>query len=313
MANIKIIDLPTGSPESTSFVEATQVDELAESGRSTVKLALNALGNFVAGQGASPLEYGNLETESTTLIGAANELHNTIGADAYDDTATYNTGDYCIYGGELYKCNDDNVTGAWDAAKWDLTKVVDELGGGGGNADFVECTQAEYDAMEQAGTLDPTVMYFITDGQSGGGATELADLTDVDLTSPADGQLLRYNGTSGKWENIGVDSIGSNTLDTTDKTLVGAINELNAIYTVKNFQGNAPLNINDCVTGFVYWANSNAYTYQNLPATGAFHIITFKPITTHGFQMAIPNDGGRIWIRILANGIWGSWKYTGLT
>lgn len=199
MANIKIIDLPTGSPESTSFVEATQVDELAESGRSTVKLALNALGNFVAGQGASPLEYGDLETESTTLIGAANELHNTIGADAYDDTATYNTGDYCIYGGELYKCNDDNVTGAWDATKWDLTKVVDELGGGGGNADFIECTQAEYDAWEQGGTLDPDVMYFITDGQAGGGS--LAGLSDVNLTNPADGQLLRYNGTSGKWEN----------------------------------------------------------------------------------------------------------------
>lgn len=205
MANIKIIDLPTGSPESTSFVEATQVDELAESGRSTVKLALNSLGNFVAGQGASPLEYGNLETESTTLIGAANELHNTIGADAYDETATYNTGDYCIYGGELYKCNDDNVTGAWDATKWDLTKVVDELGGGGGNADFVELTQAEYDAMEQAGTLDPTVMYFITDGQAGGGS--LAGLSDVNLTNPTDGQLLRYNGTSGKWENAGIDSI----------------------------------------------------------------------------------------------------------
>lgn len=145
MANIKIIDLPTGSPESTSFVEATQVDELAESGRSTVKLALNALGNFVAGQGASPLEYGDLETESTTLIGAANELHNTIGADAYDDTATYNTGDYCIYGGELYKCNDDNVTGAWDATKWDATFLVDELGGSGSSLVLPESIAAEYD------------------------------------------------------------------------------------------------------------------------------------------------------------------------
>lgn len=145
MANIKIIDLPTGSPESTSFVEATQVDELAESGRSTVKLALNALGNYVAGQGASPLEYGDLETESTTLIGAANELHNTIGADAYDETATYNTGDYCIYGGELYKCNDDNVTGAWDATKWDATILVDELGGSGSSLVLPESIADEYD------------------------------------------------------------------------------------------------------------------------------------------------------------------------
>lgn len=38
---------------------------------------------------------------------------------------------------------------------------------GGGTADFVELTQAEYDALEQAGEIDPTVMYFITDGQSG--------------------------------------------------------------------------------------------------------------------------------------------------
>lgn len=153
----------------------------------------------------------------------------------------------------------------------------------------------------------------ITVYDTSSGVPAIADLTDVDITSPTDGQLLRYNGTSGKWENVGVDSLGSTSLDTTDKTLVGSINELNAIYTVKNFQGNAPLNINDCVTGFVYWANSNAYAYQNLPTSGAFHIVTFKPITTHGFQMAIPNDGGRIWIRILANGTWGAWKYTGLT
>lgn len=158
MANIKIIDLPTGSPESTSFVEATQVDELAESGRSTVKLALNALGNYVAGQGASPLEYGDLETESTTLIGAANELHNTIGADAYDETATYNTGDYCIYGGELYKCNDDNVTGAWDATKWDATILVDELGGSGSSLVLPESIADEYDETASY-TAGDFVMY----------------------------------------------------------------------------------------------------------------------------------------------------------
>lgn len=36
--------------------------------------------------------------------------------------------------------------------------------------------------------------------------TALSGLTDVDLTSLTDGQLLRYNGTAQKWENIGVDS-----------------------------------------------------------------------------------------------------------
>lgn len=227
MANIKIIDLPTGSPESTSFVEATQVDELAESGRSTVKLALNALGNFVAGQGASPLEYGNLETESTTLIGAANELHNTIGADAYDDTATYNTGDYCIYGGELYKCNDDNVTGTWDATKWDLTKVVDELGGGGGNADFVECTQAEYDAWEQGGTLDPDVMYFITDGQAGGSLVlpeSIADEYD-DTASYTAGDFVMYEGILYKCNHISA----TGSFDPTKWDAISAIDYINSV------------------------------------------------------------------------------------
>lgn len=54
-------------------------------------------------------------------------------------------------------------------------------------------------------------MYFKKDGAwleislgGGGGSSTLAGLSDVNLTSPADGQLLRYNGTSGKWENADI-------------------------------------------------------------------------------------------------------------
>ena len=39
--------------------------------------------------------------------------------------------------------------------------------GGGGNTDYIECTQAQYDAWEQGGTLDPDTLYFITDGNIG--------------------------------------------------------------------------------------------------------------------------------------------------
>ena len=38
-------------------------------------------------------------------------------------------------------------------------------------------------------------------GASGGGASALTDLTDTDITSPTDGQVLTYNSTTGKWEN----------------------------------------------------------------------------------------------------------------
>ena len=45
----------------------------------------------------------------------------------------------------------------------------------------------------------------------GGGATSLADLLDVSITSPTNGQALVYNTTSGKWENqtIGGGSTGT--------------------------------------------------------------------------------------------------------
>lgn len=35
----------------------------------------------------------------------------------------------------------------------------------------------------------------------GGGSTTLSGLTDVDISTPTDGQTLVYNATSGKWEN----------------------------------------------------------------------------------------------------------------
>lgn len=49
--------------------------------------------------------------------------------------------------------------------------------GGGGNTDYIECTQAQYDTWEQGGTLDPDTLYFITDGNIGN------DIIDDSTTS----------------------------------------------------------------------------------------------------------------------------------
>jgi hypothetical protein len=50
--------------------------------------------------------------------------------DEYDSTKTYNKGDFVVYENptdtyKLYKCNSDNVTGAWDSTKWDLATFQD--------------------------------------------------------------------------------------------------------------------------------------------------------------------------------------------
>lgn len=76
--------------------------------------------------------------------------------------------------------------------------------GSGGNADYVEITQAEYDQLSYAEKHNGK-MYFITDGQGGGGgASAVTELTDVLLNNPTDNDLLVYdsNLTGGKtWKN----------------------------------------------------------------------------------------------------------------
>ena len=55
--------------------------------------------------------------------------------DEYDSSKTYNEGDFVVYEDpadtfKLYKCNSDNVTGAWDSTKWDLATfqtLVDDI------------------------------------------------------------------------------------------------------------------------------------------------------------------------------------------
>lgn len=59
-------------------------------------------------------------------------------ANAYDQNETYNTGDIVMYEFLMYECLDDEVTGAWDATKWQRT-TAGEHGGGGGGSD-VEIT-----------------------------------------------------------------------------------------------------------------------------------------------------------------------------
>lgn len=48
----------------------------------------------------------------------------------YDSAETYNEGDFVVYNDLLYKCLEDNVTGTWDATKWQqatLQDVVDDV------------------------------------------------------------------------------------------------------------------------------------------------------------------------------------------
>ena len=76
-------------------------------------------------------------------------------------------------------------------------------------SDFVgtDGTAAGTHGLVPAPTASDTNKYLKSDGtwatvSGGGGASDLDDLTDVDITSPTGGQILKYNSTTQKWENV---------------------------------------------------------------------------------------------------------------
>ena len=134
--------------------------------------------NLIKPTSAERVAVGDINDNSDIIDGnlfKANERADQM-ADDYNASETYNTGDYVRRENYLYKCNTDNTTGTWDDTKWDRVKVMDEITQGGG-----------------------------------GGSSTLAGLDDVSLATPTDGQLLGYNGTSHKWENVNGGGGGSST------------------------------------------------------------------------------------------------------
>lgn len=105
---------------------------------------------------------GNFETIDEIMHASQVSL-----ADAYDLTATYNTGDVVMYQYLMYKCKEDNVTGAWDATKWERTTAGANGSGGGGTevvANPVGTPTEDLQTIKIAGTI-----YDIPGGGGSGG------------------------------------------------------------------------------------------------------------------------------------------------
>lgn len=84
----------------------------------------------------------------------------------YDNTQTYNPGDVVIYNNNYYITNQTiTIPEDFDPTKWTETTIVEII-------------------------------------ESKAGSATLAGLSDTTITTPADKQLLSYDGTSGKWINI---------------------------------------------------------------------------------------------------------------
>ncbi len=127
-----IYQFASGQGQQNSLLLMDNPDVSATSGYTTEKLSIGELGAVIG----AILYTQILDTNVKNIFGGINELFARCMniADDYDDTETYDTGDYVFYQNAFYKCNDDSVTGTWDSSKWDITTVADELANGGGGS-----------------------------------------------------------------------------------------------------------------------------------------------------------------------------------
>lgn len=82
----------------------------------------------------------------------------------------------------------------------------------------------------------------VAQGGGGGGSSTLAGLTDVDITTPTNNQVLKYNSSTNKWENGSGGGTTAGLGDLSDVTLTTPTNGQTLVYDSANSK----------------WVNSNA-------------------------------------------------------
>lgn len=88
-------------------------------------------------------------------------------------------------------------------AKTLIDAINEAASGGGGGASIEEMTQAQYNALTPEQKADGTLRA-ITDA-----TTSINDIDDVNLSSPADGNVLAFDSTSSKWVNFDLGALTS--------------------------------------------------------------------------------------------------------
>lgn len=236
-----------------------------------------------------------LDTVSKTIVGAINEIFSGGGGGypvlyGTTDPTSAQGSDGQLYAKYETVNNVTSVIAMWLKIQSDWCSIVMSSGGDVG----VECTQAQYDAWEQAGTLHEDTNYYITDGQSGGGV--VIDDTTASTTTV-------YS--SDKVEDLLSDKQDAtdNSLTTTDKTVVGAINELKGDIAPSALRTSLVLD-NFCVySAERILANSS----KTIPLTQNLFILFFKSYSSSGCYGAYlisyhPSVASSNYISTLASG-----------
>jgi hypothetical protein len=145
--------------------------------------------------------------------------------------------------------------------------TTDPSASSGSNGDlYIKYDGTSYEVLAMFVKISGDWREIETGGGGGGGASSLDDLSDVDVdtTTLATGQMLVYNGTSGKFENASVSGNG-HTYSTTEQ-VVGTWIDGSPVYE-KTFNFTAVLNAGN-------WVGTGQYMPND-----AIHIIDVKGIS----------------------------------
>lgn len=164
---VKFSDLKDSQPltynGTQDLLAIAVVDNNSATGYSTMTTSPTRL----AQHAVEEVTFANLKTSANTVEGSINQTISNLAND-YDPSSTYAVDDCVLHEGDLYQCTTAiTVAEAWDSTHWTQVKAVDVGAGGGGNADYVELTQLEYDALTPAQKTNGK-MYFITDTNGNG-------------------------------------------------------------------------------------------------------------------------------------------------
>jgi hypothetical protein len=144
-------------------------------------------------------------TTSTTSVWSSSKTNSEIEATAaqilvpeFSTTKSYRSDDLCLHGGKFYMAITDIPAGAWDATKWaeqtlhDVLEFYSEAAVAWTDIDDLGNVQVDNLANGQVLKYNSTTQRWENANESGGGASALNDLSDVSVPSPTAGQVLTY-------------------------------------------------------------------------------------------------------------------------
>lgn len=202
----------------------------------------------IAPMTASTLGIGKPDTITTTVDGTGTFSAKGVGIVAdvnsggteYGNDWLYYTGTTTVITPESDKMYRVTISGTAYLYYWNGSAytMLASQGGGGGGASLVDVTTAQYNALTPQEKADATKWYWINDMDGNAGSYivvgSLASMPDTNITSPTNGQVLKYNSTSQKWENAN-ESGGGGVASFNNRT--GAVTPASGDYSLSQISG----------------------------------------------------------------------------